>query len=200
MRGELPAETIPEYPDDLGEQIECPDCGRKFNSGPYQKHVKICRKVFVEKRKVFDSKAMRIEDNPELVKILKETEKKEKISKKKVTAAAAPAISAAAAKKEKWRADSDAFREAMKAARAVSKAIEAGGPLPEYKPSAPDPSLVPCPHCGRSFNPKAAERHIPQCQNIRAKPTTLRKGAGGGGGLAGGVTVQKGNRGGFGRF
>jgi hypothetical protein len=197
----LPTELVSEYPDDLGEQIECPDCGRKFNSGPYERHVKICKKVFVEKRKVFDSKAMRIEDNPELVKILKETEKKEKIAKKKGTAAAVgPAAAAAAAKKDKWRADSEAFRDAMKAARAMTKALETGGPLPEYVPSAPDPSLVPCPHCGRSFNQKAAERHIPQCRNIRAKPTTLRKGAGGAGGIVGGASAQKVTKGGFGRF
>ena len=28
-----------------GEQIACPDCGRKFNPGPFEKHVKICAKV-----------------------------------------------------------------------------------------------------------------------------------------------------------
>lgn len=39
---------------DLGEQLECPDCGRKFNQGPYEKHVKICSKVFMQKRKQFD--------------------------------------------------------------------------------------------------------------------------------------------------
>ena len=29
---------------------------------------------------------------------------------------------------------------------------------------------VPCPHCGRKFNQKAAERHIPRCQEIGTKP------------------------------
>ncbi len=56
---------------DLGEQHECPDCGRKFNSGPFERHIKICKKVFQQKRKVFDSTKMRVQDNPELVKILK---------------------------------------------------------------------------------------------------------------------------------
>jgi hypothetical protein len=58
-------------PMDLGEQHECPDCGRKFNSGPFEKHIKICKKVFQQKRKVFDSTKMRVQDNPELVNILK---------------------------------------------------------------------------------------------------------------------------------
>ena len=38
--------------------------------------------------------------------------------------------------------------------------------------------LVPCPHCNRRFNQKAAERHIPKCKDIKAKPRTLRRGAG----------------------
>lgn len=41
--------------------------------------------------------------------------------------------------------------------------------LPPMEPSAPDPSLVPCPHCGRRFNQTAGERHMKHCQNIRAK-------------------------------
>ena len=70
----------------------------------------------------------------------------------------------------KWKQQSDMFRQAMKSSRDVTKALESGAPLPPSVPSAPDPSLVPCPHCGRRFNGKAADRHIPQCQNIKAKP------------------------------
>lgn len=176
-----------------GPQMECPDCGRKFNPIPYQKHVKICAKVFLQKRKVFDSTKMRIADNPELVQIIKKTQKEAKIAAK----AAAPA--AVAANKEipikasggsgggasKWKQQSEAFRAALKAAKQYSQAKESGGPLPPPVASAPDPSLIPCPHCGRRFNEKAADRHIPQCQNILAKPTSLKRGAGGGGGRIG---------------
>ena len=44
-------EAPPEYADGPNEQIECPDCGRRFNPGPFEKHVKICKKVFMDKRK-----------------------------------------------------------------------------------------------------------------------------------------------------
>eukprot|EP01039_Chlorochromonas_danica_P009375 gene9375-10353_t len=35
-----------------------------------------------------------------------------------------------------------------------------------------------CPTCGRSFNEKAAERHIPKCKDIINKPTMLMRGSG----------------------
>ena len=80
----------------------------------------------------------------------------------------------------------------MKAARQYSKAVAEGKPLPPPVASAPDKSLVPCPHCGRTFNEKAADRHIPQCQNIKARPMALKRGAGGGGGVNGSLTATAG--------
>ncbi|CAE7599042.1 ZC2HC1A [Symbiodinium microadriaticum] len=189
-----------------GEQLECPDCGRKFNPIPYEKHVKICAKVFLQKSKAFDSKKMRIADNPELLKIQQAALR----SEKKATAAAAAASKkksdAAAASRRaeeravggtgggnggKWKEQSNQFREAMRMARMVAKAEKTGGPMPEMAPSAPDPSLVPCPNCGRTFNERAAERHIPQCKNIRAQPKSLKRGSGGAGGRAGTGAVNK---------
>ena len=43
-----------------------------------------------------------------------------------------------------------------------------------------DDGLVPCPHCNRRFNQKAADRHIPKCLTIKAKPKTLKRGGGSG--------------------
>jgi hypothetical protein len=172
-----------EEDDYIGEMIECPDCNRRFNPSSFEKHAKICAKVFLQKRKVFDSKKMRVADNPELVNILKKSEKmngkKTAASQSSAALQSASAIAAnnAAAEKAKWKDQSNAFREAMKAARMVSKAIATGAPLPPPKISAPDPSLIPCPHCGRRFNEKAAERHIPKCSDIIAKPSVLKKGS-----------------------
>lgn len=41
---------------------QCPHCGRTFNEVAYDKHVKICKKVFLEKRKVYDSAKHRAAD------------------------------------------------------------------------------------------------------------------------------------------
>ena len=214
-----------------GEQIACPDCGRKFNPGPFEKHVKICAKVFMQKRKTFDSTKMRIQavvqDNPELAQILAKKQKEEKAlaakEARRVAAGGAstgtkgvggagagggapkgprapPAeepIGAKGGALPKWKQQSKAFRESMRAAREITEAIEKGAPLPPPVMSAPDPSLIPCPHCGRRFNEKAGERHIPQCQNIKARPTALKRGVGGGGGINGQVATKKGTGGKF---
>jgi hypothetical protein len=175
---EDPLDGLPS--DEVGEQLECPDCGRFFNPIPYEKHIKICAKVFLTKRKEFNSAAMRLD--PEAIKLLKEKEKEEKrLAKKNAKAAASHAdqqVGGKGGRDPKWKEQSNAFREAMRAAREVTKALESGAPLPPPKMSAPDPSLIPCPHCGRSFNQNAADRHIPQCQNIKAKPTMLKRSSG----------------------
>jgi len=38
--------------------------------------------------------------------------------------------------------------------------------------------LIQCPNCDRKFNQKAAERHLPRCKDIVAKPKTLLRGRG----------------------
>lgn len=45
--------------------------------------------------------------------------------------------------------------------------------LPPPKPSVPDPSFIPCPHCGRRFSELAGERHMQHCKNIKAKVCVL---------------------------
>jgi hypothetical protein len=45
-------------------------------------------------------------------------------------------------------------------------------------PAPYDDDLVPCPHCQRRYSEKAAERHIPQCKDIKAKPARLVRGGG----------------------
>ena len=41
----------------------CPSCQRNFNPEAYDKHVRICNKVFQQKRKEFNSQAHRIVNN-----------------------------------------------------------------------------------------------------------------------------------------
>lgn len=82
-------------------------------------------------------------------------------------------------KDSKWAAQSRQFREAMRAARQY-EAEKRTGKVISRAPTATyeDPSFKACPHCGRTFNPTAHERHIKHCKNIRAKPRRLLKGGG----------------------
>jgi hypothetical protein len=52
---------VPAASQDINSDLqECSLCGRKFNERAYEKHSKICKDVFIKKRKVFDSKEHRI--------------------------------------------------------------------------------------------------------------------------------------------
>ena len=95
--------------DDNGEKQECPDCGRQFKEKAYAKHIKICKKVFMKKRKPMDMKAQRIVSD-EHKEILKHNEIMQKKAKKKEDKEKEAKIA-----KNNWKAKSEMFRQAMKA-------------------------------------------------------------------------------------
>jgi len=142
----------------------CPDCDRKFRPEALARHVGICKKVFLQKRKVFDSKRKRLTDNPELLQSKQSSSTMGRSARQSAAAAGGTA---------KWRQDSEAFREAMKGAREYSSAIASGAPPPVIA-SRPDPSYIQCPHCSRRFNQTAGERHIPVC-NSKSRPQALKR-------------------------
>jgi hypothetical protein len=142
-----------------GPTFPCPDCGRFFAEGPFQRHARICKKVFASKRKVFDSSKKRAEAIPEL--------KEFRVHGRQRESKPEPSHS------ERWREQSNAFRMAMRAARAYSTNKDA-----PINPPVIDSSLKQCPNCLRRFSENAALRHIPICKNIVNKPVTLRKGGG----------------------
>ena len=73
-----------------------------------------------------------------------------------------------------------AFQAAVNAGRQITEAQAAGRPLPPPVASLDEcDDRVPCPHCGRRFSGAAAERHIPKCNSINAKPKMLTRGGGG---------------------
>ncbi|KAH8046380.1 hypothetical protein JL722_13707 [Aureococcus anophagefferens] len=126
-------------------------------------------------RKTFNAAAHRADgfdgDEKQMVKKAAAEVKKELRRKERDGGAAAPG-----GKDKKWKAQSNQLREAMQAMRGVAAAEKAGKPPPPMVASTPDPSFVQCPHCSRTFNEKAAERHIPKCQSIKAKPKSLARG------------------------
>ena len=146
------------------ERVECHQCGRKFAQTALQRHIKICKKVFGQKRKQFnvqraDDEALKAQRNTDHGKVNQELKRQKEKAK------------------SKWKAQSSMLREAIKASKAIDKAIKEGKPLseiPNMASQVPD-DRVPCPHCGRKFAEETAKRHIPKCQNIKSRPTALKR-------------------------
>lgn len=88
------------------------------------------------------------------------------------------------------RTESETLRSSIRAARKgggfrnEDKPVESRAPLSntsDFSASAvlaPSIDLIECPTCHRRFNETAAERHIPMCSNIVAKPKRLTRGGG----------------------
>eukprot|EP00955_Chlamydomonas_euryale_P055631 356174-Chlamydomonas_euryale.AAC.3 len=151
--------------------LPCKSCKRSFTKDALAKHAKVCAKVFVQKRKPLDVQAQRVAG----------TDAAKYVAKVGKAPAKKPATAAksAAAKKAKWKQESAQLRQAMQAARAVTAAQKNGQDIrtveiPQLAEE--DDDRVLCPTCGRKFNQNAADRHIPQCKDIKAKPSVLKAG------------------------
>ena len=68
---QVPNESLPTSP--------CPHCGRSFNSTALTKHVKICEKVFLKKRKAYNAQKYRFNDS-EQASLMKQGAMKEKMN------------------------------------------------------------------------------------------------------------------------
>ncbi|KEG10669.1 hypothetical protein DQ04_03441060 [Trypanosoma grayi] len=146
-----------EYDDeavDIGDRIECGKCGRKFTVEALQRHERVC--AAQKQRKVFNMRARRLSGTGA-----------ERTARTSNSPRPVPSIP-----KKDWRAESEAFRRAMREARQVDKVLKSGGnardlPPPTYSENS---HYTPCPHCGRKFAPDVAERHIPRCATTVNKP------------------------------
>uniref|UniRef100_A0A1I8GYS4 Zinc finger C2HC domain-containing protein 1B n=1 Tax=Macrostomum lignano TaxID=282301 RepID=A0A1I8GYS4_9PLAT len=165
--------SIPEYSDSADLQ-SCSTCGRTFRPDVLMKHSPICKKAAQKKRRVFESGKQRAtgSDVP-ITKIIKVNQPPPRDPAK---------VQAAAERKHNWRQRHEDFIRNIRAAKQYQHAAETGGPLPPPPPPTIDPSLILCNYCGRRFNEKAADRHIPFCREKNARISG--PGGGGGGGAA----------------
>ncbi|CAD8076277.1 unnamed protein product [Paramecium primaurelia] len=149
-----------------GEQVveeklyQCPEgCGRSFNAKALEKHSKICKKVFQQKRKVFNSQKQRlieVEENGQnrggamkkqiQKQPIKQVQKQQQVKNEK----------------PKWKAQSEAFRAIIRQAKGKKLTKEEQVSLNGAMESAQD--LVQCKFCNRKFNPEAAKKHIVFCE------------------------------------
>jgi len=146
-------------------QLPCPHCGRTFREKALQRHIGVCVKINRE-RKVFNT--MQHALPAEAVQAHKQAEKQ--VAKQKANRGGQSDAIQPAAQVPAWKAKSDAFQQAIKDARAATKAQKEGKPLPPTRLTAPElDDRIPCPHCGRRFGEAQAQRHIPICPKGRGK-------------------------------
>ena len=150
--------------DNQGE--ECETCGRKFNIESYSRHIKICKKVFVNKRKAFNAKNKRVIDSDH-AQILKNAELEEK-KKAKLNKGKNDLGEGKETKKEpKWKKQSEAFRNVLQNAR-----IEEGGANTDQRGNVIVPQKITsdyddythCGICNRKYNEEAYKKHLGLCQ------------------------------------
>lgn len=140
------------YSDDFGDEAyeqpqdltPCPSCGRSFNKESLVKHKKICQKVFQTKAKKFNMQAQRVIDNDHK-QILRDKQREDRkfggLKDKNKRSAAPPG-----SKKGKWLKQSEAFRNAMRAARGAKPINGSGGGDYGGGSYQEDNDFVPCPH------------------------------------------------------
>lgn len=123
--------------------------------------MKICRKVFQQKRKQFNSAANRLSEFDNASELIANAYRLER-EKPKGSAKGSQGV-------PKWKQKSLAFRQAILAAKAAGGDSEARvkADIIQQKLDAvgggADPDMTRCPHCGRTFNREAGERHIAVC-------------------------------------
>lgn len=151
--------------------VPCRHCGRKFRPEAKARHEAICVKVFQKERRKF--KAVEQRAPSEALQLQQETKRAQRRDGNKLRPGQVVQNQAS----NNWRVKSEAFRNAIKESRVISRFQREGRDLRDLPPPKALPQelddRVPCPHCGRRFGQQQAERHIPQCKNIKAKPNGI---------------------------
>lgn len=168
---------------------ECRDCRRKFNDQAFMKHQKVCRKVFVQKRKVFDSAKVRIQAIVEeanktggapssLLAQASRSKRPGPHSERPGNISATIRLGGINVKNQTgWREKSAQFRAAI---GSVRKENSSHGYQDNYPGafSAQSSNKFKCPHCPRTFSEeKSCNIHVSLCLK-HFNGTRLQRGTG----------------------
>lgn len=143
---------------------ECNDCKRKFNEEVYDKHIKICKNVFIKKRKSYNIKEKRVinDEHKEILNNANRKQNKSKVKEKDVIKTA----------KKNWKAKSEMFRMAIKVDDNKIKNnindnininIQNDIDILKY-----------CSLCKRKYNDSVYDKHLPTCEK-KAKIKAITK-------------------------
>ncbi|KAH8254490.1 hypothetical protein KR032_010431 [Drosophila birchii] len=178
-----PTLLVPEHapPQNSGDLTPCPCCSRTFNLDALRKHIVICEKTS-KKRKVFDSSRQRRDGTALSTYVLPKNfglPNAERTVGVPAPAAVTTTVAAAPAEPQSFPR-STARASVRKAASTVSNSssVETPPAAPAAPVAAPPtsvrersqskrikgPACDRCPHCERTFNPKAFDRHVEWCK------------------------------------
>lgn len=136
-----------EYDDvDENDRLPCDICQRKFNPDAYEKHRKICKKVFATKRKAFNTQEQRIISNEH-----KQLLKKQVLNEKKKGTSVVRQV----VKAKKWQKQSEEFRAAMKSGQKGNENMK--------MPTSTYDDYFHCQYCNRKYNETAYNKHLTFC-------------------------------------
>ncbi|XP_020805874.1 LOW QUALITY PROTEIN: uncharacterized protein LOC110182198 [Drosophila serrata] len=172
---------LPEHapPQSSGDLTPCPCCSRTFNLDALRKHIVICEKTS-KKRKVFDSSRQRRDGTALSTYVLPKNfglPNAERTVGVPVSPAAVTTPVVATPAEAQSFPRTTARASLRKAASTVSNSSSTE--TPPAAPVAPPPTSVRersqakrikapacdrCPHCERTFNPKAFDRHVEWCK------------------------------------
>ncbi|CAJ0583699.1 unnamed protein product, partial [Mesorhabditis spiculigera] len=135
----------------------CRVCGRRFIRTSLDKHEPVCKKLNNLNRKVFDSGKQRATGSDISINDVRRAQKeKEK------------AGGQFSRPKTQWRERHQDFQEAISASK------KTGAPLPPPPKTSVPSDYVQCEYCGRNFNERAAERHVPFCREQQTRKGPLK--------------------------
>jgi len=151
----------------------CKMCDRKFKQEALERHMNICKKVFCDKRRVYNTTEHRLPDASDAPELAEVRRKAAKATAKGEVGIGDAKKDDTKQKKNNWRIKSEAFRQAMQNGKLVDKFQKEGRDLRDLPPqkatAAELDDRVQCQHCGRKFGEQQAERHIPNCAKSKAK-------------------------------
>ncbi|KAI0981471.1 hypothetical protein GJ496_002887 [Pomphorhynchus laevis] len=133
------------------ERRECPCCKRYFAVERFAKHFKMCERQCFSTREIFESYKQRVVRLGNKY-IHVDAVRPEICGKDHVNSS-------------NWRKHHANFVKQIRETRKTFALVKAGKPLPPVVPGEIPDHYLKCPNCCRHFDPKAAERHFPFCED-----------------------------------
>ena len=175
--------------------VPCGHCGRSFAADRIGKHMEICAKTKSKRRRAFDSAGQRARGQEIFTRVTPPRPGKGGAKAGEAGNRHARVdwgLPSEAKLRSKWRQEHREFQNVLRNIKGKAPLRSeyaypgggggagnypggggggSGGGEPPEQDSTSGPShFVPCPHCGRTFAPQAASRHIPSCERSHARP------------------------------